>query len=330
MATVAVTGGTGHLGGVLVHRLVELGHDVRVQSYKGQRGLIANLPVTFVEGEVNNTENMDQLLSGADHLYHLAAVISINGDMNGLVHQVNVDGAETAARAALKAGIGRMVHVSSCHAFDFSERNEVLVETRRRQIQPAPGVPIYNVSKAQGEARVREVVKEGLDVVIIHPTGIIGPQDEVPSPMGRFWLDLYHHRLPGLVKGAFDFVDVRDVAEGAVLAMEKGRTNESYLLSGTWQTIEDLAAVASDVTGAQIPKFVTPMWLARAVVPIQAGVSRAMGRNPLNTSEALHALYSLAGVSSAKAATELGFTSRPIQETVKDIYVWFRANDRLS
>src|SRR5690606_7878039 len=151
----------------------------------------------------------------------------------------NVRGPRSVARAALAEGVRRMVHVGSIHAFDARPLDAPLDESRRRAI--GRRYPAYDRSKAAGEAEVRRAVAEGLDAVVVHPSSVIGPWDFHGSRMGRFFLDLFRRRLPVLVDGGFDWVDVRDVAESLVAAAERGRRGESYLLGGCYASVRSLA-----------------------------------------------------------------------------------------
>ena len=176
---------------------------------------------------------------------------------------------------------------------------------------------------------MRAVIAEGLDAVITHPTGIIGPWDFEPSRMGQVFLDLAHRRLPSLVDGGFDFVDVRDVVQGTIAAAKKGRTNESYLLSGTYRTVGELAKAAQEVTGVRPPRTTSPMWLARVGAPFLEMAAKVTGSQPLYTAESLEALRANHLLDNQKAREELGFNPRPTAESIRDIYRWFAERDRL-
>ena len=199
-------------------------------------------------------------------VYHLAGVVSILGDAGGSVPVVNVAGAGNAAGAALACG-ARMVHCSSVHAFDLAAGTGPLDETAPRVPAGSPRHSAYDRSKADGERLVREAIGRGLDAVIVHPTGVIGPWDFEPSRMGRFFIRLWKGTLPALVYGAFDFVDARDVAGGLVAAAERGGRGESYLLGGHFCRIAEIAAVAAAVTGRHHARPTLPMWAARVGVP---------------------------------------------------------------
>lgn len=322
---VVVTGATGHVGANLVRMLLDRGDEVRVLIHQDALGL-DGLDVEIHTGDVIQ-DDLSDLMSGAEVLYHLAAVISIDGDPTGAVEATNVVGPRRAAEAALAAGVRRMVHCSSIHAF-AEEPVDVVVDEARPRDPDAPCA--YNRSKARGEAAVREVVARGLDAVVVHPTGIIGPYDLRPSRMGQVLLDLYHRRLPATVAGGFNWVDVRDVCQGIIAAGERGRTGESYLLGGAYLPVSELAQLASELTGVPAPRLDLPRWVAVVGLPFIRAWCSLTGLAPLYTSESLRALEVYAQVDTSKAARELGYSPRPIRQTVEDTYAWFEANGRLA
>jgi dihydroflavonol-4-reductase len=264
---------------------------------------------------------MRSALTGADIVYHLAAVISIAGDPTGRVWSTNVDGVSTVAEAALRCGLRRMVHCSSVHAFDIELSGGSLDEASPRAVRPR--LPVYDRSKAAGEERLREWIDRGLDAVIVNPTGLIGPYDFEPSKMGHFFLALRRHKLWAVVDGAFDWVDVRDVAAALMAASTRGRAGESYLVAGNRVSLVGLGLLAARVTGATAPRVVVPMPVARFAVRALAVARRSGEPSRLLTAEGLHALRSCPVVVSRKAVQELGHTARPAETTVTDLYRWF-------
>ena len=223
-----------------------------------------------------------------------------------------------------------MVHCSSVHAFDMHTGAAVIDESSARVPEDSGSHAAYDRSKAEGERRVRSFINEGLDTVIVHPTGVIGPRDFEPSRMGHFFLRLQERSLPSLVRGSFDFVDVGDVVSGMLAAAERGGSGESYLLSGHRHTVSDLARMAEAATGVRGPRLTVPMWLARAGVPFIKGVARLTGNAPLYTAESLAALRSSPRIDRSKAARELGYSARPIAGSVRDAYGWFAEAGRIS
>ena len=321
---VVVTGASGHLGANLVRRLVEGGDRVRVLLHRQARAL-EGLDLETAQGDVLDPESLRAAFAGAEVVYHLAGVVSIQGDAGGRVPAVNVTGADNAARAALECGVRRFVHCSSVHALDMAAGQGPLDETAPRVPPESRCHAPYDCSKAEGERRVRAQIDRGLDAVIVHPTGVIGPCDFEPSRMGQVFLRLHRGTLPALVGGGFDFVDVRDVAEGMVGAAERGGTGESYLLGGHFCGVDDLAALAAAATGRRHARPTLPFWVARLGVPVLRLAAAVTRSEPLYTAESLSALQGGRPVDHSKAQRDLGFTPRPIADSVADIYRWFAA-----
>lgn len=322
-----VTGANGLVGANLVRELMARGERLRVLVRSDDPEALRGLDVERIRGDVRDLESLKAALRGAERVYHLAGQISVVGPMGGLVQATNVIGAQNVGEAALACGARRLLHVCSVHAFRQAPLDQPIDETRAR-VQPGEA-PAYDCSKAAGEAEIRRLITKGLEAVIVHPSGIIGPFDFRPSRMGQVLLDLYQRKLPALVAGGFDWVDVRDVVAGAIAAMERGRCNESYILSGNWQSMADLASMAALVTGMAPPRFTSPPWLARAGAPLMEGWAHLTGREPLYTREALAALGGNKRYLGDKARRELGYYPRALQESVRDTYHWFAASGRL-
>jgi dihydroflavonol-4-reductase len=321
-----VTGASGHVGANLVRTLLSRGERVRVMVRQPDPVSLRGLDVERVHGDVRDPASLRRAFEGAERLYHCAALISIVGPMGGLVHQTNVVGARQVGEAALSCGVRRMVHFCSVHAFQQEPLDQPLDETRTRVGQ---GGLAYDRSKADGEAEIRALVARGLDAVILHPSGIIGPFDFRPSRMGQVFLDLYRGRLPMLVDGGFDWVDVRDVVAGALAAMERGRTGESYLLTGHWASVGELARLSVEITGRPAPRLTSPQWLARIGAPFLEGWAKLTRSEPLYTGESLAALRANRVYLRTKAAGDLGHQPRPLADSVRDTYHWFATHGTL-
>ena len=301
--TAVVTGAAGHVGANLVRRLLECGESVRAVIHEHDSAL-EGLDVERVRADVRDPASLRRAFRDAEVVYHLAAVISIDGDLGGLVPAVNVGGARNTAEAALACGVRRLVHCSSIHAFDQEPLDLPLDETRTRSdLRPHPA---YDTSKARGEREVRRVIERGLDAVIINPTAILGPHDYLRSRLGRTFIELYNRSLPSLLEGGFNWVDVRDVCTGAMAAAARGRTGESYLLGGHWASVRSLAEIVHRLTGAAPPRLTLPVWVARMFVPFAVGYGRLRGAEPLYTGEALRALQANRRIDCSKAREELG------------------------
>lgn len=219
---VAVTGAAGFVGTNLLDLLVRSGHEVtaidRIRSEHAPEG------VTWVNGDVLDVESMKRALDGVEVVYHLVAMITL-AQKDDLAWTVNTKGVRTVAEAALAVGVRRMVHCSSVHSFDQSNCGGVLDEQSPRSVDAS--IPVYDRSKWAGEIELRAVIETGLDAVICNPTGVYGPVDYGLSRVNSLLRNAARGRVPAAVHGAFDFVDVRDVAAGLIAAGEKGRTGRT-------------------------------------------------------------------------------------------------------
>jgi dihydroflavonol-4-reductase len=311
-----VTGGAGHVGTNLVEALTAAGQRVRVIDLRAPAN---DLGAEWVRTDIRDGEALRTAFTGATVVYHLAAVISTVGGLGGHVESVNVSGTDTVARSALAAGVGRLVHCSSIHAFDIRRCRDIDESAPRSGSRTAP----YDRSKALGEDCVRANVAAGLDAVIVNPTGIIGPRDEAPSRMGTVLREFWRGRLPATSGGGFDWVDVRDVVMTLRAAAQLGRTGENYLVGGHRCSVSHLLERAAAASGEEPRLRAVPMWSLRMVSPFTTLAARRTGNPLLPTIEALAALTAFPRVKRAKATAELRYEPRPLDDTLRDLYTYY-------
>lgn len=311
---VAVTGAAGFLGTNLLQQLIERGHEVTAIDRVRPTG--ADQPgVTWVSGDVLDPASMRKTLEGAEVVYHLVALITL-AHKHDLAWRVNTEGVRVVAEAAREVGVRRMVHTSSIHAFDQYCCGGVINERSPRSINPE--LPVYDRSKFQGETELRKVVDAGLDAVICNPTGVYGPIDHSDSRINKTLWDAARGRVPVMISGGFDLVDVRDVARGLILAGERGRTGENYLLGGHFTDMFQATRTAAEVNGKMKPAFAIPAKVINACMPVLEPAARAFGSDRVSKA-AMGALLSAPRVEHDKAATELGYRPRPARETISDL-----------
>ena len=321
---VAVTGASGHLGINLTHELIERGYTVRTVVHRNHDNL-ANLPVEQISADILDTNSLVAAFTGVKIVFHLAGRVSIVHKDHKSVEAINIQGVKNVIQACQKCRVQRLVHVSSIHAFDQIPLEKELDETR-------PLVPFdrkhtpYDRSKAEGERAVLVAIEKGLDAVILNPTGVIGPYDYQPSHFGASLLAIARGDLPVNVNAGFDWVDVRDVANGLLAAAEKGKSGAKYLLSGHWADMQLVAKMANQFTGRKRSPILLPLWIAKLSAPLAMGFYGITGQRPLFTGIAMKALESNKMISHAKASRELSYTPRPFQETIYDTLEWFRQN----
>ena len=320
MGLTVVTGTSGHVGGNLVRELIKRGRKVRCLVREDKRAL-DGLDVELFQGDVLDVEGLKKAFEGADVVHHLAARISICPGDEKQVHDVNVNGVRNVVNACLETGVRRLVHFSSVHAYSQDPFDETIDESRPLALSD-DCLP-YDRGKAGGEIEALEGVKKGLDAVIVSPAAVIGVHDYKPSRMGEVLLMIYHKKMPALIDAGFDWVDVRDIVEGAIAAEEKGKTGRKYILSGYRLSLKDMADLVSEISGVKPPAFVSPMWLARVGAPFATAWAKMTGSTPLYTSQSLRILRGNSDFSNARAAEELGYKPRPIEESVKDFLSWY-------
>jgi dihydroflavonol-4-reductase len=324
--TTVVTGASGHIGANLIRALLARGRKVRALHHVNRRA-IENLDVEIVPGDVCDPSSLRKAFKDADVVYHLAARISLSMNDYPVLEPINVTGTRNVVQACLDCGVRRLVHFSSIHAF-IQETIGKPIDESCPLVEPR-NCPPYDRSKAAGEKEVRSGIERGLDAVIISPTAVIGPYDYEPSFLGEALLNLACGKMPALVAGGFDWVDVRDVVESAISAEAKAPTGAKYLLSGHFASVCDLAVMVEEIIGTPAPKLVLPRWLAFVGAPFMAGFAQLTGKRPLYTSASVRALRTGQDVSHDRAARELGYQPRPLRQTIVDTFEWFRESGYL-
>lgn len=317
-----ITGATGHIGNVLVRKLLERGKKVRALILPGEDTTsLDGVDVEKVEGDVLTLESLWKPLEGVSGVFHLAGVISIMPGANPLVWRVNVEGTRNVLKAAIQSGVRRLVYTSSIHAIQRVEEGVI-----DEQLPYDPGNPYgeYDRSKAQATLDVQQASRGELDAVITCPTGVIGPFDYRGSMMGSVIRTAAENRPTLYVDGAYDFVDVRDVADGLIAAEEKGTRGESYILSGHRISVRYLLETVREITGRSFPTFKVPFGLARAASVFTPLYYRLAHASPRFTPYSLEVLKSNSNISHAKASRELGYRPRALQESIADAIRWFK------
>ena len=323
---IAVTGGTGHIGNVLVRELVARGEQVRVLALPTEDTRpLDGLPIEIVPGDVLNSHSLEVAFSGADLVYHVAGLVSSFPWQEQSVDRVNVQGTSNVLSACEKAGVRRLVYTSSIHSLVEPPHGAVIDESCGFDPDRSRGG--YDKSKAIASIQVLQAVERGLDAVIVCPTGVIGPFDFRVSIMGRVLLDLARNSLWAIPDGGYNFVDVRDVAIGHILAAEKGKPGEVYILAGECISVADLARMVDELHGRR-PRFRlrVPAWLTRVVAHVSTAICLSFRVKSRITKYSVETLLSNCNISNAKARRELGYTSRSLRDSVWDSIRWFADN----
>ncbi len=323
MSTILVTGATGHIGNVLVRQLLARGERVRALVRPGKSpAALHGLDVELAPGDVLDPGSLGKALAGASLVYHLAARISILPGPDPEVERVNLEGTRNLLAAMRQAGVPRLVYASSVYAMRIPPHGVV---DESCPFDPEAGRGAYDRSKAQASLEVLRAAAEGLEAVVVCPTAVAGPYDFHGSDVGR---GLRYNLQPGIkfyVDGGYDFVDVRDAADGFIRAAQFGRPGRIYLLGGERLTVREVAQLVWETAGLHPAAVYIPRRLAYLAAGCMPAYARLTGTTPIFTRYSLDALASNSNISHARAARELGFRPRPARQAILDAVRWLLA-----
>ena len=319
-----ITGAAGHLGNTLIRLLRRRGAQIRGLLLPNEEPPVAQ-GVGYVRGDVRDVESLRPLfagLSGQDiYLIHTAGIVDISDTVSPLLYDVNVNGTKNILALCREYRVKRLVYVSSVHAIPEGDKANVLHEVDT--FSPDAVVGGYAKTKAEATQAVLDAARNGLDAVVVHPSGILGPYDRSGNHLVQLVTDYLKGKLPACVRGGYDFVDVRDVAMGCMLALEKGRSGQCYILSNRHYEICDLLGMVRKVAGGRrLP--VLPQWMAKSFLPAIRLHARRTKKRPLFTKYSLYTLKSNDKFSHDKATAELGYRPRDLLQTLRDTVSWSR------
>lgn len=322
MGMTVVTGAAGLVGGNLVRALLAQGRAVRALVHRDRRAL-AGLDVEIVNADVADPDSLVRAFAGAEVVYHAAGSISLRMDNWDEMALVNITGTRNVIRACLQCGVRRLLYFSSVEALRQEPLDQPLDENRPSFAGPAASP--YVRSKAAAEQIVEESIAQGLDTVVLLPTAIVGPLDFRPSYFAQSLLKLVHGKIPVLVEGGYDWVDVRDVVTGAIQAERLAPPGSRYILSGEWHSLSEVARMVELIAGGPAPRLVLPLWMAQLGEPFMVHIARFSGSEPLYTRAMLNALRSNRRVDHSRATRDLGYSPRTFQATITDTLEWLNA-----
>lgn len=319
---VLVTGASGFVGSAVARALVARGDDVRVLLREGSsRKNIEGIDCRILIGDMRDVKAVTKAMEGVRHVFHVAADYRLWARDPTEIVRNNLEGARAVMEAARTAGVERIVYTSSVAALK-PVAGRAVDETSRHDEETAIGA--YKKSKLVAERLVERLAGEGLPVVIVSPSTPIGPRDIKPTPTGRIIVEAANGRMPAFVDTGLNLVHVDDVAQGHLLALDKGRIGENYILGGEDVRLRDMLALIAPLVGRKPPRVRLPR---APLYPLAFGAeafARMRGKEPFLTVDALKMSKYLMYFSSAKAKAELGFQARPFARGIEDAVSWFR------
>jgi dihydroflavonol-4-reductase len=321
---VLVTGASGFVGSAVLRALAARGLRARaLVRPSSPRGNLTDVDCEIVEGDMRHTADVCQALEGARVLYHVAADYRLWAREPLEIIRANLEGTRTVMEAALSRGVERIVYTSSVATLRAPDEPVAIDETA--PLAEGEGIGAYKESKIAAERLVERLVADrGLPAVIVMPSTPIGPRDIKPTPTGRVILEAAQGKIPAFVDTGLNLVHVDDVAAGHLLAMDKGRIGERYILGGQDASLREMLGEIARLTGRSAPTVNLPRTPLYPVAWAAETVARFTGREPLITRDALRMASHHMFFSSAKAERELGYTARPYALALADALAWFR------
>jgi dihydroflavonol-4-reductase len=319
---VLVTGGTGFVGANLVRELVADGHSVRVLARRGgDRRALEGCRVDIVEGDLLDPGSLRAAVAGVQHVYHAAADYRLWAPDLRELYRANVDGTRHVLAAAAEAGAERIVYTSTVGAVGIPKDGSPGDETTPVSLDEMVGA--YKASKFLAERVADEWAARGAPVVIVNPSAPVGPWDVKPTPTGKMIVDFLNGKMIGVVDTGLNIVHVRDVARGHILAAQKGRVGQRYILGHRDMSLFDIFGTLSRMTGLPAPRFRVPYALAWMAAAVMEGLSRITRRPPAVPLTAVRMARKRMYFSSEKAIRELGLPQTPAESALADAVAWF-------
>ena len=324
--TTLITGATGFVGSAVLRRLVSAGHSVRVlvRPVSDRRNL-EGVDCEIVAGDLTDAASLRRAAAGCDTLFHVAADYRLWVPDPAEIERVNVGGSVNLFRAAAEAGVSRMVYTSSVATLGLRKDGGSADEDTPSTVADMVGA--YKRSKFLAEEAVRRLVgEERLPIVIVNPSAPIGPRDIKPTPTGKMILDSAAGRMPAYVDTGLNVAHVDDVAEGHLLALEKGVVGERYILGGENMTLRDILGVVCSHVGRRPPRVRLPHDLILPLAYCAEAVARITAKEPPFTVDGIRMAKKRMFFSCEKAKKSLGYAPGPAAGAISDAIDWFRAH----
>jgi dihydroflavonol-4-reductase len=323
--TALVTGGTGFVGANVARELVAAGETVRVLARpRGDRRALEGVAVEFVEGDLLDPASLRRAVRGVRTVYHVAADYRLWAPDPTVLYRTNVDGTRAILEIAGEAGVARIVYTSSVGALGIPKDGRP--GTEETPVSLADMVGDYKRSKFLGEQVALELARRGLPVVVVNPSAPVGPWDVKPTPTGQMIVDFMRGRMIATVDTGLNVVHVRDVARGHLLAAERGKPGERYILGHRDLPLSEIFEILADLTGRRPPRFRVPYALAWIGAACFEGAARLTRRPPVVPLTAVRMARKRMFFSSARAVRELGLPQTDVRVALGDAVAWFQAH----
>lgn len=304
--------------------LLARGDEVRCLVRPSSLRLLDGKKVQVLAGDLSDAETVRRGVEGCEAVFHCAADYRLYVDKPEAMYAANVEGTRGVLEAARRAGVRKVVYTSTVGALGIRPDGRPADEREPVRLEDMLGH--YKRSKFMAERVAEELCAKGLPVVIVNPSAPVGDRDIKPTATGRMILDFLRGRIPAYVDTGLNLVDVRDVASGHLLALERGRVGEKYILGHRDMTLKEILEMLGKVAGRAAPRVRVPHWLPLTVAAIDTGLARMRGRRPRFELDAVRLARKKMFFDPGKAVRELGLPQSPVEEALARAVRWFRGN----
>lgn len=330
-----VTGAAGFLGSTVCRQLVEQGERVRAFVLAGDKSA-QYLPkeVEIVYGNLCNKNDLEQFFDIEQDVeivvLHIASIVTVNPDYSQKVMDVNVGGTENIVEMCKKYNVSKLVYCSSTGAIPEEEKGTIRECEGSIPLDPERIKGCYSMSKAVATNVVLKAAKEGLDACVVHPSGILGPEDYAMGETTKTLVDIINGEMPAGIDGSFNLCDVRDLAAGVISAAERGKSGECYILGNEPVSFKDFTRLVSEESGCKRIKLFLPIYAANFIAKMLEKKAKKSGEKPLMTTFSVYNLARNNRFDSGKASRELGYTTRSYRETIRDEIRWLKDTGKIA
>ena len=326
---IGITGATGLLGNNLCRKLLELDYKVNVLIRENNSLAIRDLNVNKFIGDLHNTKMLENFCQGCDVIVHSAALISIGKEKNEKVYEVNILGTKNILDASIKCDVKKFIYISSINAYKKFPLNQPINE-KRNLVEKGFA---YDLSKSKAQQLVLK--KNNIDTLVFNPTSVLGPNDFKPSLLGSTIDDLYNNKLPFILNGGVDIIDVRDLSNAIIESINIKKTKESYIISGKWYSFKEIVGIIKSINQSKKIVITVPLWYIKSMFPIinlfpnkfllfatKMNSYFIPGLKNLTKESLYNIIYFNKKIDNSKAKKELKLKIRPLTETLRDYLKW--------
>ena len=330
-----VTGAAGFLGSTVCRKLVERNEKVRAFVLEGDKSA-KYLPeeVEIAYGDLCNKDDLERFFETPEDteviVLHIASIVTVNPDYSQKVMDVNVGGTENIIEMCKEHKVSKLVYCSSTGAIPEEEKGTIRECEGSIPLDPERIKGCYSLSKAMATNVVLKAAKEGLNACVVHPSGILGPEDFAMGETTKTLVDIINGEMPAGIDGSFNLCDVRDLADGLIGAADKGKSGECYILGNEPVSFKDFTKLVSEESGCKQMKFFLPISVAKLIAGVLEKKAKKTGEKPLMTTFSVYNLARNNRFDSSKASKDLGYTTRSYRETIRDEIRWLKETGKIA